>query len=377
MRNAQRDGSTVETSAMRGPESRVASNQSLTSLTSLLSLLSPLSLLRLLSLISRRPWRHPEPMAFVIIPDPRRNTDKVMGSVQSRSYTTISATSPKAADHSASEIQLLIAEQKQRRNDIMARDHRPACAPSYVTKTCFSDVRWIYPVGLEHAGHHYWQSKIFPAMRVPKSRLSAELHPLEPRLGHSCHQPLKKHVFQRAFESDRRVVNDTANRHHAVHGCSVPCLKSIPDITMVARAAEAAQADLRIVLMRRDPLHIVHSCSEGCGFKPGRVRHYLDACHRLSAQLSRLDKRFFGECFDYEAYPNLTSSQLAHLGLEPTRLLSSLRESWRPSRRHALAANSLRQYLNGPGGREHASAWDNLTRCVDRMPHCRVGKYGH
>ena len=82
---------------------------------------------------------------------------------------------------------------------------------------------------------------------------------------------------------------------------------------MVVRAAEAVKADLRIILMRRDPIHIVHACSEGCGFKMGRITYYLDACHRLTAQLNKLDRRFFS-CFDYEAYPQITHEQSAHIG---------------------------------------------------------------
>jgi hypothetical protein len=285
-------------------------------------------------------------------------------------------------------------------------------ADSSIPKTRFSGPRYLYPVGLEHSGHHLWQ-RLLPRFSAT-SGVSSALHPIERRgcarqrwwgsdpgarswfalenVPNPC--PFARAddaakvvaTLKRAFEED---VAQRRTSLYNIKSCSFPCGPgSFPDVTLVARAAEAAGVDLRLVVMTRDPTEIVHGCGLGCGFTELRVRQMLHACRQLDAQLRKLHPAFY-QCFDYHAYPLVSTAQRDHvMGARPNstrghseatgaggglhakevsrfKLDALLRDRWRPTSRANLSKLSLHK-----SGAHRMPEWAELMRCAAELPTC-------
>lgn len=286
-------------------------------------------------------------------------------------------------------------------------------------KTQFASAarRHVYAVGLEHSGHHLWHDGIFPAVTTASSeRLSRALFladESDPGAAWapcpdpwSLDRPRLVSELKAAFEADRASADRAGGawpKPRALRGCSFPCLLARnPDVTLVAEAAEAARADLRIVVMVRDPLELVSSCSEGCGITPARVSMYARACRVLQAQLRSLDPAFL-TCFPYSRYPTVTRRQHARVfgqfgnagevsagdgawarggrdhdvafqdGRLPYEAFQrAVSAAWRPGHRDK---GMMRLHLNATGLGETAE-WRSLLQCAANLPSCREPRGG-
>mmetsp|Transcript_34526 Transcript_34526/g.120477 ORF Transcript_34526/g.120477 Transcript_34526/m.120477 type:complete len:186 (+) Transcript_34526:37-594(+) len=163
-------------------------------------------------------------------------------------------------------------------------DSGSRCAYKYVAKTVFHEApnRLIYTVGLEHTGHHVWSGDYGGGLSAKLGLYTAGFLALamrrrERHYNSRCEGAARGETWYNVFlQRDVKVLNDSAStlkRDMAiaqnglwVGSCSYPCgpkSATRPDATFVAKVAEAADTDLRLVVMTRNPVNIVNDFSIG------------------------------------------------------------------------------------------------------------------
>lgn len=159
------------------------------------------------------------------------------------------------------------------------------CEYDEIPKTVFRKERMFYTVGLEHTGHHLW-SAIADRLTLSMARQTAE----------TMFQREESYA-SRCEDSEDEWLNKTVKALESepvqyLSSCSYPCggkglVIRRPDITFLARVAEKADVDLRLLVMTRQAVQIVNS------FHRHRVAMLYQHCVQLKAQLLKLDPRFF------------------------------------------------------------------------------------
>ena len=225
----------------------------------------------------------------------------------------------------------------QKRMDIIKQDKHDepadvgACAVpcARVAKAAVDGrVRFAYPAGLEHTGHHLWQQNVFPVidpfyggqtalaraiidMESPKppptasrvARLAKEFEKALKNRGELLASGAKPKRAGRWHRLEKQSVVGELTRRYGVPAdraivgltaCSYPCqpCRHDPDVRVTAEAAELAGADLRVMVMTRPVAEVLHSTSNG------RVCLMERSCAALARQLEALDPAFYF-CFPY------------------------------------------------------------------------------
>ena len=256
-----------------------------------------------------------------------------------------------------------------------------SCSRTWQTKVQHSGPIFLFTAGMEHTGHH-----LFDAARQRLGVIVANATSQEVYFSDASHldgcAPATA-ALAKAFREDAAAAAAAAASDappNAVHLSAsappiwVPCgsypsvwgrephLEGSPDVHALARAAESASVDLRMLLMLRPTAEIVYD------FRGPRLRSLLTACAALQQQLLALDPSFF-HCFMYADAANATavSRAAAFTGVPLTsEVLQALEHSahashgdgWLPSHDHSGDEASIR----GLAGAE-ADLWQQLVSC--------------
>ena len=100
----------------------------------------------------------------------------------------------------------------------------------------------------------------------------------------------------------------------------------------LARGADGAGADLRMMVLTRPVHSMVHEHLSASAPTVSRLEMYISSCTQLAYQLSRLDPRFF-YCFPYDPdeLDGEAAPASAFLGRSPEALMAAVRAVHRPS----------------------------------------------
>lgn len=265
-------------------------------------------------------------------------------------------------------------------------------ASSQIPKTVFSfgnQSRFWLVAGLEHTGHHLWHNGLFPrlasknatkplgktfqAKKIKHERLQALLN-----TGWDCGNDERiiertnatmQDMYTEMFEYENRV---STRLHNAatITFFSYPCFRwsklyegMNPDLVSMAKAAEKARADLRILVLTRPAIEIMHQ------FNTDRAEVYAASCQELTAQLKALDPRFHF-CFPYHEYRNMrTNSTALHAATDflsgrsdekhfANHFAETVKETYRPR------SNS---YSNKLLDRVDKIVWQDLEECIREL----------
>ncbi|CAK9045180.1 Uncharacterized protein SCF082_LOCUS25549 [Durusdinium trenchii] len=207
-------------------------------------------------------------------------------------------------------------------------------------RTINSKVRFVFFAGLEGTGHHFWKGIL---LRLPSIYVSAQTAELSKTLfngptGDGLFSSLDEYL---RVQSGQRVVSLMAEMNNELSitpGCkliplnlqhdadigmmSYPNFEGVdratqnPDIFELAKLAEAAGVDLRIVLLTRHPSDLVQSEMKNLHEinKVQAVRKISTSMALLSEQLNFLDPSFV-ECWRYEEPLAKSLQLLSFLGL--------------------------------------------------------------
>ena len=234
-----------------------------------------------------------------------------------------------------------------------------------VSKTVFSDRhRFVFFAGVEGTGHHYWTA-LWPRCSDGECAADTDLTKLTARvMGASLESgvPGADDIVSRASQLKKELRclagrisssgSDGGSNNGGVIGgrggevCKPDPARLIvlntwkagikgtgmmsypnyggrnkairhPDIHMLARLAEEAGVDLRIVVILRDPLHIMVSTTVNRHFNKyeTQLRILADNQAVLLQQLREIDRRFW-VCHDFDADPRAVCGGLGeHMGL--------------------------------------------------------------
>jgi len=316
---------------------------------------------------------------------------------------------------------------KQHDRTVFRTDVSPCAAPcDFVPKATFDDeVRFVYALGLEHTGHHLWQKYIWPVLdgeyvghnsiakgvidyeraspsnlrrgnnrtattaraRVSsiaaKFRMALGVRRMNWRSKNRTRERKWAHLNDRmlknmpkalvAIASDRKVWERRSIV--GVTACSYPCESSHfdPDVRITASAAEAAGADLRVLLMTRPVQQILYDAKRYYpetgrrrlgGDVVSRVCVLARSCDALRAQLDVLDPAFY-QCFPYGGGAPDGGGEF--LGTDDATLRAVFDAAWHPKPKAATHAASTTE---AAAAEFSPDCWPRLRDCsaaVDRV----------
>ncbi|CAE7232178.1 unnamed protein product [Symbiodinium natans] len=240
--------------------------------------------------------------------------------------------------------------------------HRPTRTPQQIgfTKTATSSqVRFVFFAGLEGSGHHFWHEMI---KRLPINRsedLSRALFDGQ----HGGFFNADEHSRGDYAEDIAKLMSEMEMNLSSTPGCKVVALNGVepqvsgmmsypnmggkdragrnPDIFALAKLAEAAGVDLRIVLLTRHPESMVQSMCERNYEKDvaHAVREVAMTISLLSEQLELLDPSYVA-CWTYEDPGAKILELLSFMGIcdaDPSLSRQIVEEIYKPSNHPALS----------------------------------------
>lgn len=161
------------------------------------------------------------------------------------------------------------------------------------------NVTFAYVVGLEHTGHHLWES-LYPSTRADSASswlFNYEVGFARGRIkqgdGEACELDLALHLALE--ERAARLAAGTGSVLLGINSCSYPCgpgrpnvLRS-PDAPLLVRAARRAGTTLRLVVTLRRPEDLLHGYSDdgsdGFANASAHIVPLGDACELMLGQL--------------------------------------------------------------------------------------------
>ena len=237
-----------------------------------------------------------------------------------------------------------------------AQEAADACDRARQPKSAFSStLRYLVTVGIEHSGHHMWSRAFWYLVHAGAlpgghgaagSKLAMRLRKATVTRGGGACVPRWE---QRAEEVRDAFVTLPLHFKHRARGvdtrlvalepyCSYPCYKSVeyPDVVTLSRGADAARADLRLMVLTRPAHKMIYTPTLK------RLDDLIDGCTRLVFQLSLLDPRFFF-CFPYEP-PELEAElevASSFLGCSHDALALAVKAAYHVSNRSGAAWSAL------------------------------------
>ena len=236
-------------------------------------------------------------------------------------------------------------------------------------KVVSSNVRFVFFAGLEGTGHHFWQELLKRLSISHSADLSQELFN---RQHGSLFSSTDERVREDLAEHVVELMSETQKNLSSVPGCNVVALNvggttypsgmmsypnfggpdrliQNPDMFTLAKLAEAAGIDLRIVLLTRHPASLVRSELARSYEKDltHAVRKVSMTMALLSEQLDLLDPAYV-TCWTYEDPLARISHLLSFMGLceeDPDQVRQIIKEIYQPSN-HSTLSNSLRESLD-------------------------------
>ena len=225
----------------------------------------------------------------------------------------------------------------------------------------------MYAVGLEHTGHHLWHDSLYSLLSC-KQRVLGQEHSVGALIDTGLELPCAPLSRQGAVSDYLRAAVRRWRRSMLMGGgvgltclnsCSYPCggapWPRNPDVVALARASNAAQVDLRLLVLTREAVEIIY------WFNERRVDALVDACTRMVAQLELLDPRFYA-CFDYNRYGDPAERERLSRFLGTSAVAKALGTAYQPTNHSATAHAQLRAADSATQGR-----FRTLHLCTRRL----------
>ena len=237
-------------------------------------------------------------------------------------------------------------------------------------KVVSSNIRFVFFAGLEGTGHHFWKEMLRRLSISHSADLSQEL--FNRRHGPGLFSSSDEQIREASAEHVVELMSEMQKNLSSVPGCNVVALNvggithpsgmmsypnfggrdrmlQNPDMFTLAKLAEAAGIDLRIVLLTRHPASLVQSELDRSYEKDlsHAVRKVSMTLALLSEQLDLLDPSYVS-CWTYEDPEARISHLLSFMGLceeDSDHVRQIIKEIYKPSN-HSSRSNSLRESLD-------------------------------